>query len=272
MRARPALLLACSIALVVAVVTVLVIGRHDSSTDTSPAPITVEAAPTSADPPTGSGFADPTSDRYGRKVAIPNNPAGQPLPQREPAPGRIECGPGGAVTSPEQVMIQHSYGMPVLVSPTDGPTRLERTVLTGYRHSPQGAVLAGWNWISRSYVGGAPARDTFTALTMLSADDRDRIAQAPLAMPSNAEKFRAAVVAPDAFRVLSCDAEFVAAEWALRLEVDDSGTPTTTPRWIGMRLNLLWREGTWKVQPSKETSLGSGHRYNSLEGWTRWTL
>ncbi|MEU7631876.1 hypothetical protein AB0C34_18080 [Nocardia sp. NPDC049220] len=274
MRTR-ILLTAFLMAVVIGVVAAFIVSRGSGgdAANSGPAstPSAVGSAPTDS-APTGTGFSDPISDRYGRKVAVPNNPAGQPLPQHDPAARRVECGSGAAVSSPEQVMIQRSYGMPILMSQTDGPTHLEGTVLTGYRHSLQGAVLAGWNWVARSYVGGVPTRETITQLTILPAADRSRIAQAPLSMPNGADRFRAVVVAPDAFRVLSCDSEFVAAEWALRLDIDGTGAATSSPRWVGIRLNLLWRDGDWKVQTSSQPiTVGPGQRYTSIDGWTRWT-
>ena len=90
----------------------------------------VAAPPTTQpDPPDASasgsngqhGFGTPVVDILGRKVTVPNNPIGQPLPQTAPAP-RIECTPTNTpVTSPSGVQIQQTASLPLLVSTTDGP-------------------------------------------------------------------------------------------------------------------------------------------------------
>ena len=89
---------------------------------------------------------------------VPNNPAGQPLSQRDPAGPRTECTPDGApVTSPEGVMIQRNFGVSTLYSETDGPSRFDGLVLAGYSRTPQGAALAAANFAPRIAARGAVA-------------------------------------------------------------------------------------------------------------------
>lgn len=274
-RARITLLAIALIAVIVAVVVALTHhtpsdagGDHaDASQDSS-----ATARPTAGNGATG--FADPTTDIFGRKVAVPNNPAGQTLPQHEPGQ-RVECAGGQTITSPEQVTIETSFLMPILVTSTDGPARLDNTVLSGYRHSPQGAALAGWNFLARTYAGGAPAAAALESSTALDDSDRASLRNnpTPTADPK-ADPFRKAIAAPDAFRILTCDQDFAAVEWAIRLGASDTTTPLPDGgRWIGARLNLLWRDNDWKVQiVSDANALASGQRYTSLDGWTRWAF
>jgi hypothetical protein len=261
---RTLMIAAAVAALVVGTLAVVLANSGDdtAATPSSPPP----SAPTSAGP-TGEGLSDPTSDRLGRKVLVPNNPAGQPLPQRDPLP-RNECRGGTSVTSPDSVTIQRSYGMPVLVSATDGPARIDGTALVGYRQSPQGAALAAWNFIARIYAGGTPGREALIKLAVLSDADKARLTQAPVSsVPNGGDQFRRLFIAPDQFRVLSCDREFAAIELALQLTPDSGGRR----QWAGIRMNLLWRNGDWKVQTTQDPhSLGGGQKYSSLDGWTPW--
>jgi len=255
--------IAVAVALVLGTLVVLASGSDHNDLPRSSQPTT---STTPVTEPTPSVGGDPTSDRLGRKVVIPSHPAGQPLAQREPEP-RTECR-GGAVTSPGGMQIQRSYGMPILVSSTDGPARVEGAALVGYRRSPQGAALAAWNFIARVYAGGTPGREALAKLAVLSDADRARLTQAPESNPpTEPDKFRIRFAAPDQFRVLSCDNEFAAVELALPL--DTAGDRT----WAGVRLNMLWRDGDWKVQTAlSPDSIGGGQKYTSLEGWTPWAL
>ncbi|MGV9836465.1 hypothetical protein ACWDUL_20080 [Nocardia niigatensis] len=250
--------------------TVILIARHTThrsdgteSASPTPAPSTSVAAQINTG---ATGFADPVTDHEGRKVMIPLNPVGQPLPQHDPNPGRIECAASAPVTSPEEVMIQRAFDLPLLMSGSDGPSRIDDLVPRGYRRSPQGAALAAWNWVSRSYVGGAVTVQTALKLTALTDAERAQIGP----QPTTTDTYHPEFLAPDAFRVLSCDDQYVAVELAIRIDTD--GT-RGGPWWVGSRVNVLWRDGDWSIQLNKEPqSLGSGQQYTALDGWTRWAL
>lgn len=268
MRTRVLLATAAVVAIAAGVGIAYGLGHNVDDTKTSTAaPTTTASTETSEATP---GFGDPITDLFGRKVMVPNNPAGSPLTQREPGT-RTECAATAPVSSPESVMIQRSFEMPILASATDGPARLDGTVLAGYRHSPQGAALAGWNWVARVTAGGAPAHDTAAAMTALSDAERATLAT-PSAKPGAAQ-WRNATSAPDAFRVSSCDSDFVAIEFAGRQPADQKAKASQTS-WVGLRLNLLWRDGDWKVQTLSDPQLlGSGQHYSALDvGWTRWAF
>ncbi|WP_107661069.1 hypothetical protein [Nocardia suismassiliense] len=253
-----------------AIVVVLFANRDDNPRESgTAAPRPTRTAP--GGPSSAGGFDDPTTDRLGRKIIIPRNAAGQPQPQRDPGP-RVECG-GGAVDSPQGMQIQRSFEMPILTSATDGPTRIEGTNLLGYRRSPQGAAIAGFNFLSRTYAAGEPSRAAIAALTILTEDEQRDLAQAsaPVEADPAGDRFRRLFLAPEAFRILTCDADLVAVEWALRAETTPA-TTTAAGQWVGLRLNLLWRHGDWRVQLARElASTGAGQRDSSLEGWTKWS-
>ncbi|WP_194838478.1 hypothetical protein [Nocardia sp. XZ_19_369] len=260
--------LAVAIILAAGIATTLILGGGQRP---HPAPSTTpSSAPAPATPPTGAGFADPTTDRLGRKITIPNNPAGQILAQREPGP-RTECGPGQAVSSPESVMIQRSYGMPILMSATDGPTRLDNTTLLGYRRSPQGAALAGWNAIARTFAAEpAVVIEALGKLAILAPEKQAALTGQPTHPTPEADRYRRLFAAPDAFRILSCDDTFAAVELAVQIPPEPASKPAR--QWAGIRVNLVWR-GDWLVQTSQDPrSLGSGQKYPNLEGWTPWAF
>ncbi|MEU2004658.1 hypothetical protein ACH47B_27020 [Rhodococcus sp. NPDC019627] len=231
------------------------------------------AAPRSPEPSAqgnngATGFGDPTTDLAGRKVMIPNNPAGMILPQRDPGP-RTECSTDQPTTSPGGVMIQRTFNVATLFSETDGPTTLDGNVISGYSRTPQGAALAGWNVIARSYVGGQVSVDSIRQMSVPSPeldallDNPDREG----ADPKNLQSLQA----PDAFRVLSCDPDFVSVEWGMKRTVDENGA-LPSPIWKGIRTNLLWRDGDWRAQFNRE-SISAGQTYSGLDGtWTRWSL
>ncbi|WP_433717307.1 hypothetical protein ACQP2U_43225 (plasmid) [Nocardia sp. CA-084685] len=264
-----ALLIMIAVAAVLAGAAAAIIVAHDDDTTAvAPSP---NAGSTTPSPPTGSGFADPTSDRLGRKVAIPNNPAGQVLVQREPA-ARTEYVAGQAVPSPESVMIQRSYTMPILMSTSDGPTRLDGTTLVGYRRSPQGAALAAWNFIARAYASDpAVTVEALNKLAILKPDDHAALTNPTIHQPPDGDRYRRLFTAPDGFRILSYDDTFAAVELALQIPGEPGSK--TVRQWAGVRMNLLWRNNDWKVQtPEDPRSLGSGQTYPTLTGWTTWAF
>ncbi|MFC7962390.1 hypothetical protein [Rhodococcoides kroppenstedtii] len=251
--------------------------RGGEDTDTAAPPTSAEPTP---DPKTSelntgaTGFGIPDADLSGRTVMVPNNPAGQPLPQRDPAGPRTECTPDGApVTSPEGVMIQRNFGVSTLYSETDGPSRFDGLVLAGYSRTPQGAALAAANVIpritARGEVGIEAARKLYLHDPSTGPDPLGDAAAVDdeLAQPVRTEP--AALRAPMAFRVLSCSDSFAVVELALIRDVDDNGRRLQQPQYNGLRYNMAWDEGTWKVRPNERAEFGP---YDSLDGFTRWAL
>ena len=251
--------------------------RGGEDTDTAAPPTSAEPTP---DPGTSelntgaTGFGIPDADLSGRTVMVPNNPAGQPLPQRDPTGPRTECTPDGApVTSPEGVMIQRNFGVSTLYSETDGPSRFDGLVLAGYSRTPQGAALAAANFAPRIAARGAVAVEAGQKLFLF---DESPVAN-PVFDPAEVEKESAkpvrsepaALRAPMAFRVLSCSDSFAVVELALIGDVDDNGRRLQQPQYNGLRYNMAWDEGTWKVRPNERAEFGP---YDSLDGFTRWAL
>lgn len=247
--------------------------NNDTTADTAaPSPSTASPAPGASDsePNTGEqGFGIPDSDLSGRTVMIPNNPAGQPLPQRDPSGPRTECTKDGKpVTSPESMMIQRNFGRSTLYSETDGPSRFDGLVLAGYTPTPQGAALAAANFIARMTAGGPVAAEVISKLTTLGdavpEDLRAGVADEPV--KTDTDPLRASI----AFKILSCTDSFAVVELAMIRDVDDHGNLLQSPTYTGFRYNMVWGEGTWKVRGN--TSRAAFGPYSSLDGFTRWTL
>lgn len=239
---------------------------------TTPSPTTAPPTPRDSGLDTGAeGFGIPDADLSGRTVMVPNNPAGSPLPQRAPTGPRIECsGDGRPVTSPESMMIQRNFGVSTLYSETDGPSYLDGLVLAGYTRTPQGAALAAANFLPRGLAGGPVAVEATEKLTLVADEEigSQEKKEAELAKPVNTETV--ALRAPVAFKILSCTDSFAVVELAVTRDVDDTGKRIQNPIYTGMRMNMVWDSGTWKV--SKLDGSATGGPYNSLDGFTRWAL
>ena len=251
--------------------------RSGEDTDTAAPPTSAEPTPDpgASELNTGAtGFGIPDADLSGRTVMVPNNPAGQPLPQRDPTGPRTECTPDGApVTSPEGVMIQRNFGLSTLYSETDGPSRFDGLVLAGYSRTPQGAALAAANFIPRMYARGPVTVEAGQKLFLFDGSPEAN----PVFDPVEVEKESAkpvrtdpeAMRAPMAFRVLSCSDSFAVVELAFIRDVDDNGRRLQQPQYNGLRYNMAWDDGTWKVRPNERAEFGP---YASLDGFTRWAL
>lgn len=264
--------------IVVAVVGAIVfiipnMGDDDPLPPTAAPPTTTTSpeAPTDSDLNTGAeGFGIPDADLSGRTVMVPNNPAGWPLPQRDPIGPRVECtGDGQPVTSPESVMIQRNFGVSTLYSETDGPSYIDGLVLAGYTRTPQGAALAAANFLPRGLAGGDVAIEASDKLLLNGSEAVDPGARA-IEEAKSVNTATVALRAPMAFKILSCTDSFAVVELALIRDVDDTGTRMPNPTYTGLRMNMVWDQGTWKAREA--TGPAQFGPYNSLDGFTRWAL
>ncbi|OAK53795.1 hypothetical protein [Rhodococcoides kyotonense] len=238
--------------------------------ETSPTTST-PSAPTDTTLNTGApGFGLPDADLSGRTVMVPVNPAGWPLPLSDPAGPRVECtNDGTPVTSPEEMMIQRNFGVATLYSKTDGPSYLDGLVLAGYTRTPQGAALAAANFLPRGMAGGAVAIEASEKLLLGGSEATGPDARTiEEGKPVNTETV--ALRAPMGFKILSCTDSFVVVELALIRDVDDSGRRMQNPTYTGIRMNMVWDQGTWKAREA--TGPAQFGPYNSLDGFTRWAL
>ncbi|MEV6427019.1 hypothetical protein [Nocardia sp. NPDC051463] len=224
----------------------------------------------SAGPQSAAGFGGSDVDAFGHRFDIPNNPAGQPLPQsgspRKPTDSDWQTGAPGGTDQPGGW--QRVYGGPVIpFSATDGPTRIDNNVPVGFTQTPQGAALAAeqiyWRTVARP-----TDRALWQQMVLLSAQeqaDRDRkIAEGkvPDELP---EKAKPLLFASDAFRIESYGEDFAVVRIARKTRDFLHGGHS----WVAMRLNVLWRDGGWKLKSSASDAQPL-ETIDSIDGWTQW--
>ncbi|MCT1522572.1 hypothetical protein M3G72_16070, partial [Dietzia maris] len=131
------------VALTVLVLVIAMSGRDEQSGQAAPAPAT-PTAPSSPAPAEQPGRV--VSDLVGRQVTVVDAPEGEPVAQT----GQAGAFPGGTepVAAPAGLALQRvPSGTTLMVSSSDGPTAVERGVMTGYARSPVGAALLTANYI-----------------------------------------------------------------------------------------------------------------------------
>ncbi|MGY4099157.1 hypothetical protein ACW2Q0_06295 [Nocardia sp. R16R-3T] len=241
-------------------------GDQVSKTGTRSDSMPVSGSPT----PGAAGFSGSDVDSFGHRVDIPNNAAGQPISEsitpRKPADADWQSGaPGG---TDQQGGWQRVYGGPVIpFSTTDGPIRIESDIPLGFAQTPQGAALAAeqiyWRTVARP-----TDRALWQQLVILSAQeqvDRDRkIADGkiPDALPDNIKPL---LFASDAFRIESYGDDFAVVRIARKTRDFLHGGRS----WVAMRLNVLWRDGGWKLKSSTSDAQPL-ETIDSIDGWTKW--
>ncbi|WP_430336158.1 hypothetical protein [Rhodococcus sp. ACT016] len=258
---------ALALVIVIAVVLVIVTGKDDDTTTASPAAPTSTASQPMANNG-ADGFFNPSADLLGRKVMHPNNPAGQALPQTAPGP-RTECDPAAPVTSPTGVMIQTTFDTPNLFSTSDGPTKVDGLLARGYSHSPQGASLAAYNIWQRFQLGGDVGTAVLKNQAVADPEVMKKFDEQGMSETSVSAETRRVTPAPSAFRVLSCDPDFVVTEYATRYFGDENGL-FPNERWATFRFNMVWQDGDWKMQFLKGAA--SASVVDNLTGWTTWAF
>ncbi|WP_067813971.1 hypothetical protein [Nocardia inohanensis] len=255
---------AAVVVLIIIVGVVMFIGRDDSK----PAVQGDGSVSVSSDPG-ATGFAPADVDLFGRRVDIPNNTAGQPLPQdpsRQHKPSDNDWLTAAPAGTTEAHGWQRVYGASVPFSTSDGPARLENGLAVGYSHTPQGAVLAAAQITYR--LNARPAdRELYVRQVRVSAQQVTAYDQAlaesrlPKQQPERVTKY---LVAPDAFQVENYADDMAIVRLAARGPVVEN-----RQLWAAVRLIMVWDAGDWRLKPS--TSKSSQTDYvDSLAGWTKW--
>lgn len=217
----------------------------------------------------GEGFGTPEVDILGRRVDVPNNSAGQPLPQdptRQRKPTDLDwltAAPEGT-TAPQGW--QRVYGASVPFSTSDGPTHIEDSLAVGYSHTPQGAVLAAAQITYR--LNARPAdRDLYVRQVRVSAQQiaaYDKALSQDKLPEQQPEKVTRYFVASDAFKVENYADDLAIIQLAARGPVVDG-----KQLWAALRLVMVWDAGDWRLKPA--TSNNTQTEYiESLNGWTKW--
>ncbi|MGW5440469.1 hypothetical protein [Nocardia asteroides] len=269
-----------SLVLAVVIVVVIVIAgiasaivlRDRNSAPAATSPTTSAVLPTAPRPSGTAGeFGTPEIDEFGRRVDVPVDPAGQPLPQtgaqRKPGdPDWLTGAPAG--TRDKGGWQRVGAGEVVPFSTSDGPTRVVDGVASGYAHTPQGAALAAAYVVWR--ISAEPGNKALWEHALLTTPaDMDRYSseraagRLPDTLPGDMARLLRAF---DAFRVTSFAEDLAVVELAMRSEPDSSGSP----RWATMRLPMHWddTDQMWRLKPffGKPPLIP----VSSLAGWTTW--
>ncbi|MGM7643514.1 hypothetical protein ACSVDM_01325 [Nocardia sp. JW2] len=229
----------------------------------------IDAGPPPPQAAGGTGFAEPEVDLFGRRVDIPNNPAGQPLAQY-PSTRRTPADPDWLTAAPAGTTKPHGwqrvYGASVPFSTSDGPSRIEAGLAVGYAHTPQGAALAAAQITYR--LNARPAdRDLYVtqlrvSSTQLAAYDSALAAdKLPEQQPEKVTRY---FVASDAFRIDDYADDMAIVRLASRGPVVDG-----KQLYAAMRLIVVWDDGDWRLKPSTTTNNRTEY-VESLAGWTTW--
>lgn len=148
-RRRRAIVLG-PLVIVAVILTLVLINHRDSRNESlSPNPSAPHSSTTGA---TMNPTEPPTTDLFGNRLEVPADPAGQPLPQ-DPAtriePTRLDY----LTAAPARLRWQRGWGGAALpISGSDGPTRIDGGVASGFAHTPQGAALAACDAIARAFA------------------------------------------------------------------------------------------------------------------------
>ncbi|WP_227981728.1 hypothetical protein [Nocardia spumae] len=259
---------AAVLALIVIVGIFMYVGRDTSSP--GPVPRQPDSAPSPAAGSGATGFAAPDVDLFGRRVDIPNNPAGQPLPQnpsQEHGSSDSDWLTAAPAGTTEQRGWQRVYGASVPFSTSDGPTRIDENGLAvGYSHTPQGAALAAAQITYR--LNARPGnRDLYVRQVRVSAQqiaayDKARgSGKLPEQQPDRITRY---LVAPDAFQIENYADDMAIVRLAARGPVNDGKQV-----WAAIRLIMVWDNGDWRLKPA-DSGTGGNQYVDTLQGWTRW--
>ncbi|MGW6728761.1 hypothetical protein ACWF9G_22915 [Nocardia sp. NPDC055029] len=266
-RATTALAAAAIFLIILVVVGLSIAFTRTRSEDT--APTTTTTAPTTTSAPAATGFATPQVDTFGRRVDVPNNLAGQPLEQtvaqRKPTdPEWKTAAPAG---TRDKGGWQRVSGAVVPFSTSDGPTRLDSGIPTGYAHTPQGAALAAAYvmWETGARPGDRALRERMVVMTPAQLAEFDRLKAAGKVPDQQPESVTRYMLAPDAFRVESFSDDLCVLYLATRSEPDKNGAE----RWISSQLAMVWDGRDWRMQLPADSRLPQQTVF-SLAGWTTW--
>ncbi|MBF6170282.1 hypothetical protein [Nocardia blacklockiae] len=252
-------------------VTVVTTRRESAAPAAGGAPRPVVSTSAVAEP-AAAGFGAPDRDLFGRRVDIPDDPAGQALPQ-EPAARQRPGDPRWQTAAPAPArgagVWQRIFGGPVVrFSGSDGPARIEGRAAVGFAHTPQGAVLAAEQHFWRTNANPTD-RELLLRLVAVSPEylaEYDRQVAAGKVSAHLPEKLTPLLYASDAFRVDSYTDERAVVEFARKAREVIDGQPT----WVGMRLAVVRRDDEWKLTAVDGQQLVRIDSLRSIEGWTTW--
>ncbi|MEL4211886.1 hypothetical protein [Corynebacterium bovis] len=211
---------------------------------------------------TASGGAGVTSDFWGRRVVLPANPDGDVIPQK-PVETTDACNPVNYSRVPDDLTTQRTHTAPTLWSSTDGPTGITGTTPTGYTHTPQGAALAGWNYMSMYSIGGTMGLDSVLNFGGFSEGKKQELRG--LDQPTeNATRDRTNMVAPAAVEYLSCHDDQVVVKYYLPGPDPETGS-SERPKYTLFQIPVIWKSDHWEMDMSGQSG-SSGQIVDSIDG------
>ncbi|MFF0494334.1 hypothetical protein ACFYTQ_35400 [Nocardia sp. NPDC004068] len=236
---------------------------------------TTQPTPSSAPSPgpgTAIGFGTPQVDLFGRRIDVPNNRYGQPLEQtaaqRKPTdPDLLTAAPAGTRGAEAKGGWQRVFGAVVPFSTSDGPTRIDNGVPTGYAHTPQGAALAAafTLWEPAARPGDRTLRERMVVMTPADFARFDQLGSSgalPDQLPESKTRY---MIAPDAFKVVSWAGDMCVLDLATRTDASAIGSP----QWLSNQIAMVWDGSSWKMQLPADQKLPQ-ETISSLTGWTLW--
>lgn len=208
----------------------------------------------------------PYIDELGFRVEVPPNPNGVALDQdRSGQPDRGAA--DYAALPPAGVMWQKVQNFPMPFSTSDGPSKVDDALATGFAQTPQGAALAGislWNRAASSVEGALDVMEkrTIAATPELEAERANNISNAKQHL-SNGETGRVSVplIRQEAYRLKYWSPDYAVVEYA--------GNNVSGNGWTTVPLELLWRDGDWSLKLTQRNADEVGQT-PTLAGWTRW--
>ncbi|NQE85948.1 hypothetical protein [Nocardia terpenica] len=228
-------------------------GHHDRSPSVS--------IPMPSMPSTGrSANGLPSMDLFGNRLDPAGNEAGAALAQdagRRPdphAPDYLSITPSGMVW-------QRGWGGAALgVSRSDGPSRIDGGIASGYADTPQGAGLAAYDALGRALA--APDGVWQQVIAQRYVDGGQALASRFGRSHATTPDMAKYVVVPDGIRVMpGYRPDFAVVQIAIRGK--DGWGCSTWP--------MVWTNGDWKVRtPENPDDLWASQPLDSLTGFGVW--
>ena len=263
-----------AVIVIVAIVVLLVPStRPDVGGGQATGPSTTVARPPSNDSGNSvSGqFGTPRVDMNGRRLDVPSAPAGIALPQSGGA-AYSATDPDWLTGAPRGLMWQYLFnGVAMPFSTSDGPTKITNGVPEGFSRTPQGAVMAAWQYSFRlAYETDGDRRKVL--IEKITTSDGSAAATAAR---ERLEQFDGKTASTDwgqgtgpgnvpvAVKVSEFNGEYALISY---------GLPTTrgvTARGVRTDMQVVWKDGMWKL-PLPALDTGSNEEFAGT-GWSkRW--
>lgn len=213
-------------------------------------------------------FGTPRVDLNGRRLEVPSNPTGVALPQSG-GPAYTANDSEWLTGIPRGLMWQYLFnGVAMPFSTSDGPTKITNGVPEGFARTPQGAVMAAWQYTFRlAYEPDAERRKALIA--RLTVSDGSQAAEAARKEYEQFDGKQARTdwasngfgpgTIPIAIRVSEFSGEYALVSYGI-------GTSSTATSGVRTDVQVVWRDGMWKL-PLPALNTGAADTFTA--GWSR---